>query len=643
MSAPPSPPSSVASEFDAIALDFRGLVRIYLETWPYLRAELAHFLVLLGLIWALFGFGTAVGFLGFDILWDSVGQGQPISAAQAAIMALKVGPFVEVATLGTEARHELLIRFLILTAIITVLTTTVGSAIGLYKVWILQRVNQHLRARMVANAEELSLRFHGDARAGDAIYRVFQDSAMVTAVIDNIVAVPIIGISTLTMQIAIATLFSPWFGFLLCLGVIVLLVVLTVMTPRLRQRSHLARKANAALFTRVQETFQSIFAIKAYGYEASNSKRFSIESERALEHAFLMRRDFAVIKAVASFSLAIVLFATDYIATRYVLSDSPVFGASLLVLFGLSVTAWTVAAHQARRGSIEAASGTLQQLTSVWVLAQDMAVGLGRAFWLLNVEPEVKDPLRPIPISASISSISFDDVHFRYGERKVLKGVNLRAGVGTITAIVGPSGAGKSTLVSMLLRVFDPDQGRIRFNDTDLRDLSIASLRASIAIALQENVSFPVSVRENLLYAAPAEKTEAEILEACEVACAEFIEDLPQGLDTELGVAGARLSTGQKQRLSIARAILRDASVLILDEPTASLDAETEHRVLTRLKQWAKGRVVFLITHRAEAVRIADRIAFLEGGAIVESGTHESLMAFGRRYRMFVDAGQTDV
>lgn len=522
-------------------------------------------------------------------------------------------------------------------------STTVATSIGLYKVWILQRVNQHLRIRMVTNAEELSLRFHADARAGDAIYRVFQDSAMVTAVIDNIVVVPVIGISTLAMQVAIATLFSPWFGFLLGLAAVVLCIVLAIMTPRLRHRSMLAREASSALFTRVQETFQSVLAIKAYGHEATNSARFVSESDTALRHAFLLRRDFAIIKAVASFTLAGVLFVTDFVATRYVLSGTPVFGASLLVLFGLSVTAWTVAAHQARRGSVDAVSGTLQQLINVWVLAQDMAVGLSRAFWLLSIEPEVKDPEQPVPFSAPAVSLSFNDVHFAYGSTEVLKGVDLSAQPGTITAIVGPSGAGKSTLVSLLLRVFDPDRGSVRFDDTNLRDFKVASLRAGVAIALQENVSFPVSVRENLLYAASPGTTEADILWACEVACADFIDSLPEGLDTELGVADARLSTGQKQRLSIARAVLRDASVLILDEPTASLDAETEHRVLTRLKQWAGNRVVLLITHRAETIRIADQIALLEDGTIVESGTHDALMARDGRYARFVGAEQRNV
>ena len=180
-------------------------------------------------------------------------------------MMLPEAGFVEVEILATEAKRSILIRFLVLSAAIIVVTTTVFTFIQLYKAWILQRVNQRLRTRMVANAEELSLRFHSQSSAGDAIYRVFQDSAMVTAVVDNIVVVPVIGLTTLAMQLAIATLFSPWFGFLLLVGVVTCVVLLAVITPRLRNLSAAARKASATLFTRVQETFQSIQAIKAYG------------------------------------------------------------------------------------------------------------------------------------------------------------------------------------------------------------------------------------------------------------------------------------------------------------------------------------------------------------------------------------------
>ena len=631
--------ASPPSEFDALRLDLQGLGRIYLATWPYISAQFRHFLALLALYLGLFGFGTAIGFLGFDILWDSVGREEPLSEAQAGLMLLPVGDYVAVAKLSEASRMELLFRFLIASAVIIVLTTTASTLILMYKTWILQRVNQDLRLAMVGNAESLSLRFHSQAAAGDGIYRIFQDSAMVTAVVDHVVVQPIIAIAILAVQLTIACLFSPFFAVLLLVAGIAIMALTAWYTTRLRTGSHLARRANAALFTRVQETFQGIQAIKAYAFEDANHSRFRHDSRAALDTAFALRRDFAVLKVSVSYLLALVLFATDYVATRFVLAEGAVFGASLLVLFGMSLTHWTVAAHQARRGTVEAFSLNFESLVRAWCFAQDMAVGLGRAFWLLDQRPQVRDPVDPQPFPALRDGVRFSGVQFAYEpDSPVLDGFELVARTGEVTALVGQSGAGKSTAMALLLRLFDPDAGGISIDGVDLASVRVADLRRHIAIGLQENVLFPVSIADNLRYATPG-ASDADIREAAEVACAtEFIDALPDGFATELGVGGSLLSTGQKQRLSIARALARDAPILVLDEPTASLDADTERRVLENLKTWAVDRVVIIITHRLSTIRDADRIAFLADGKVVESGTHGDLIARRGRYRDFATA-----
>ena len=625
---------------DDITLNLSGIARIYLSTWPFLRAELRHFAGLLAGTLALIGFGTTVGFLGFDVLWDSVGSAAPLSDAQASVLLLPHTEFVAVEALSETSRATLLNHFLLFTVVITLLSSTAGSGLAVYKIWILQRVNQHLRMRMVTNAEALSLRHHRDSDTGDAMYRVFQDSAMVTAVIDNIVVVPVIGLTTLCMQGAIAALFSPWFAFLLVTALVTLALGVALANPRLRRASINAREAGAVLYNRVQESFQGIAAIKAYAFEATNSSRFEAESETAVDTGFAIRRDFAAIKTAVSWGLAVVLFGTDYIATRYVLEGSPVFGASLLVFFGLSVTTWTVAAHQARRGAVVAFNATFEQLIRVWCLAQDMAMGLGRAFHLLEAQTEVREPDSPVAWPRSPSSINLDDVWFGYDpERPVLRGVTFSARRGEVTALVGPSGSGKTTLTSLLLRLFDPDQGSARIDATPLPALALRDLRGRVAIALQENVLFPTTIRENLRYAAQ-ETPDSALHQALEVASAGFVFELPDGLDTELGVRGALLSTGQKQRLSIARAVVRDPDVLILDEPTASLDADTERQVIANLRAWARERIVIVITHRLTTVRNADQIAVLDGGAIVESGTHADLASTDGVYAALLRAGE---
>jgi ATP-binding cassette subfamily B protein len=207
-----------------------------------------------------------------------------------------------------------------------------------------------------------------------------------------------------------------------------------------------------------------------------------------------------------------------------------------------------------------------------------------------------------------------------------------------VTAIVGPTGSGKTSLMSLISRLFDPDSGSVSIDGVDLKDLDLDSLRAGVSVALQENVLFGLSLRDNIRYAVP-DAPDEQLMEAVRVACVEdYIAGLPDGLDTVLSDRGGKLSTGQRQRLSIARALVKGAPILILDEPTAALDAATEHRVLQRLTEWAKQRAVFLITHRISTIQQADTILYIDQGKLIEQGSHEELMSLeGGAYRAFVE------
>jgi ABC-type multidrug transport system fused ATPase/permease subunit len=300
---------------------------------------------------------------------------------------------------------------------------------------------------------------------------------------------------------------------------------------------------------------------------------------------------------------------------------------------------WNLGAFNQARGRMQGSSLRFEQLMITWARAQDQAVGMDRVLELLTTQPEVRNAPDAAPLVGVAREISYRNVSFAYkGDRMVLSSVDLTAVPGSVLAIVGPTGSGKSTLMSLLVRLYDPQGGSIAIDGRNLRLYDLESLRDRIGIALQQNLLFGTTIRENIRYAVP-DASDEQVRAAARVACAdEFIEALPLGYDTPLGERGTKLSTGQRQRLSIARAVIKDPAVLVLDEPTAALDAETELRVLDRLAEWCKGRVVFLITHRLSTIRRADQIVYLKDGRVMEAGSPQELMARpDGLYRRFVE------
>ncbi|MXY56435.1 MAG: ABC transporter ATP-binding protein, partial [Gammaproteobacteria bacterium] len=334
---------------------------------------------------------------------------------------------------------------------------------------------------------------------------------------------------------------------------------------------------------------------------------------------------------------AATVLATQSTAAMYANAGAETFARNLLLGFGFAV--WNLGSFTAATGRIADGLGSINALISIWGSAQDMAIGLGRVFEILDLKPDIEDAPNARTLPDLREEVAFRGVGFGYlPGRNVLSEVDLVARPGTITAIVGSTGAGKSTLMALLLRLADPDTGRVEIDNTDIRTLTVDSLRRNIALATQENVLFSDTVLENIRYAAPG-ASRAEAVAAAKVACAhEFVSALPQGYDTPLGERATKLSSGQRQRLVIARAVIKDAPILILDEPTAALDAETELNVLDNLKAWGRDRCVFLVTHRLSTVRRADRVAYLRDGRVVSFGSHGEMVAEGGAYARFVNA-----
>ena len=524
-----------------------------------------------------------------------------------------------------------------------------GTGAGWYRIWILQRINQDLRTALVERWHTLSLSYHSDHRTGDSIFRIYQDSAQVTSVIDSLLAIfkVIFGYAA---GIFLLSLLSPWIGLIMLSVVAPTLAWAKWAMPRMRTKALVARAATSDVTSRLQESFSAIRLIKAYGAEDRVQRRLEEDSVILFNTAYRVRVLMALVGIITFSIVAGAMLASEYLVARWAYLGLPTFSVELIAFVGLSFVIWNLTAHQWSRDEFQGAAAGIRWGMQHWMAAQDIAMGLKRVFDILDLEPDVVDAEDAVPLIRFQREVRFDNVTFAYEpDRPVLDGASFAAESGTITAIVGPTGSGKSTLMGLLLRLYDPEAGAVSIDGIDLRGYTVASVRGNIAIALQENVLFAMSVRDNIRYVAP-DADEDQVREAIRIACMEdYVEGLPDGLDTVLGDRGGRISTGQRQRLSIARAVVRNTPLLILDEPTAALDAATENRVMTNLSAWTAGRTgygeasdkraIFLITHRISTIRRADNILYLDDGRIIESGDHDALMTIdGGRYRAFVEA-----
>ncbi len=647
-------------------MGFATMARLALRAWPFMRPMLKHLLGLLGLAGSGVASAIVALFVGTDLLNNKVLVGEGLQPVQAAVLFLgseyitkrpkllggdnanpQVGRAASPAPANADIEPELtpaqrrtVRNRLILWGLVGGLfSAAVGWATYYYSVWIWQCINQNLRVAMVERAESLSLKFHSRARVGDAIFRVYQDSAMIVNLIQSGLVEPAIAGYALLAGLVVVAAFDPIVALMVALLGVPVGVVAFVATPRIRRRALANRLANSNLTSRTQEAFTAIRLVKANGAERRIFDRFEEDSRRALDAAYFLRLDMALATLLVAVLGGILLLATEYLMVRWAIEERDTWlGAAVAGLIGFA--AWNLGAVTIARTTVEGLGENARGLLGIWMRMQDLFIALGRAFDLLDIEPDVTDPSDPKPFPEQVQTVTWQGVGFGYDDtRQVLEGVDLEATRGTVTAIVGATGAGKSTLLALLLRLFDPDEGTVAVNGTDLREFALDDLRRHVAIALQKNVLFAETVANNIAFGARS-PTRPAIAGAARVAGADdFIEAMPDGYDTELGERGGKLSAGQRQRLSIARAVVRDTPILILDEPTASLDARTEREVLARLAEWGRERVIFLITHRLSAIRNADRIALIDGGRIAESGTHGELMAKpGGRYRAFVAA-----
>lgn len=645
----------LADTNEAPEVTFRRMGRLIIRAIPYMKPMLLHIVIMFSIGFALTFLYTFTGSVAHDMWQNKLMVGEKLQPLQANLILVDEsyvrpdmldgaeeradGEDVEVEKMTVDQRRVVRNRMYFWYALGGIFGILTGATLPYYGLWIWQNVNHSLRVAMLDRLEYLSLSFHHSNRAGDAIYRIYQDSSMIVNVLDEALIGPTERLRGLLIALAFVTMFDP-----LLLGVIVLvwipMFVLTVWyTPRIRKRSVANRVANSHLTSRVQETFNAFKVVKATRSENTMLNRFRKDSKTALDAAFHLRFDMVMLSLVVMMIGGFSVIITEYLMVTWVLDKRPTFLPAWAAAF-ISFTVWNLAAFESARGRYGESVGTGYGLVRLWCMLQDLFIGLERAFYFLDLKPGVEEPEHPRKYPDKVAAVKWDNVHFAYPDGpEVLHGVDLIARAGTVTAIVGSTGSGKSTLMSLLLRLYDPQQGNVYVDDINVREFGLEDIRAHISIAMQKNVLFTGNVAENISYAV-TDASPDDIAIAAKVACVdEFIHELENGYQTDIGQRGSKLSSGQRQRITIARSIIRDTPILVLDEPTASLDVRTEQRVLRNIAEWASDRVVLVVTHRLSTIRNADNIAYLGDGRIAEFGSHEELMQIeDGRYRAFVDA-----
>jgi len=486
-----------------------------------------------------------------------------------------------------------------------------------------QAVNHHYRSRLFERIQALPLVTFDDQRIGDAVFRILHDTPTLTSAVYRILFTPLAaGALALAVVAVLRSLFGDhpilWES---AAGLVaVSFVVALPFAGALRRRSLAARGAGSEATTSLEEGLANVAAVQSLGAEAHARARFDEASWGSFRsHRRLLALGLGIFCVSVIPGLWLIGRVFTHVAGLVI--DGELSRGDFMLLF----TSYLVLAF------------SCVELGSIWLRVQESAAGLERVFFLMDQPGETEDPAAE-PVPRLREEIRLENVHTAWPDgTPALRGVSLAVRVGEVTALVGPAGAGKTTIAYLLPRFLEPTRGRVTFDGKDVRGARRDALRAQTAFVFQETALFDATIAENLRVG-DATASDAALEAAARAAGAhDFIAALPQGYATPLGRGGARLSVGQRQRLAIARALVRDPRILVLDEPTSALDSETEQRLLTSLREASRERAVLVIAHRLSTVRDADTIHFVEGGRILESGSHADLMARPNgAYRRFV-------
>jgi ATP-binding cassette subfamily B protein/subfamily B ATP-binding cassette protein MsbA len=488
-----------------------------------------------------------------------------------------------------------------------------------------QRLVLALAGDVFAHLQRLSLRQHASRELGDTIARVTGDTYCVSTLVTDAAVPAAQAVLTLLAVLVVLWLLQPWLSLLAIAVLPALFLIVRRFGGEMQTRARAQRDAESEMYSTVEQTFSALPLVQSYAQEPREERRFRAavaDLTSATLRSTIAGLRFEIAAGVVT---AVGTAAVIYVGARLALAHQLTPG-SIIVFLSYLRTLYDPVDQIAQTGST----------------IQSARAEAERVLELLETEPEVRQrpDARHLRLAGSVQLVG---VSFGYTpDRTVLEGIDLRIEPGETLAIVGPSGAGKSTLVRLLSRLHDPWTGTITIGLHDIRDLTLASLRSQVALVTQDPLLMPVTIAENIAYGRPDAKVE-EIVDAARRARAhDFITRLPNGYATRLAERGSDLSGGERQRLAIARGLLSAAPVLVLDEPTAALDPETEVGLLSACADATDGRATIVIAHRLSTIRHADAIAVLDCGRIVQYGTHDELLNQDGRYADMVAAAEGD-
>ena len=500
-----------------------------------------------------------------------------------------------------------------------------GLAEFMVTVRLTQTLANNLRTRLFERLARLPMTALGDQRAGDSMFRVLYDVPMAPDLVYQLTLVPFFmllsgAVNLYLLQYSYGQV-APQLVLIAWLTVPAAFLVTFPFSGALRRTSQNKRAAGAATTNAMEESMSSVAAVQSLGATKQERERFAA---RSAESFLRERYSIAVIftcALIAGAALGVAaIYVTILITDRVI--DGTMSAGDFATLIGVYYGIVTPAGY----------------FGAYWIKLQEAIAAVRRVFFFLDYESE-EDRAGGRVLTDIVEGVRFEGVHFAYPDSSpALIDIDLELAVGEFVAIVGPTGAGKTTLAHLVPALIAPTSGRVLIDGIDAATIDLHSLRGQVSYVFQEHFLLSESIRENLLLANPDASAE-QIEDALSTAgCMEFINDLPAGIDTVLGRAGDTLSVGQQQRLSIARGLVRNTRILILDEPTAALDPLTENALVTALRTAAERRLVIVIAHRLSTIRNADRIVFVEGGRIREVGGHDDLMAGAEgAYRAFVE------